>query len=138
MQSLTLQVQFFPSRREQALLRQLGNEYIRVVNALAEQAFAKGSFPNITTRDVDAFLPSAVLNQAIRDAKSVYRKAKKLGKRPILRKRVYYVNNQNYTIGEESVAFPIMVNGKTKKTAFPTKYVEDDRRYKATGWAAIC
>lgn len=49
MQSLTLQVQFFPSRREQALLRQLGNEYIRVVNALAEQALAKGSFPNITT-----------------------------------------------------------------------------------------
>lgn len=39
MQSLTLQVQFFPSRREQTLLRQLGNEYIRVVNALTEQAF---------------------------------------------------------------------------------------------------
>lgn len=102
----------------------MGNEYIRVVNVLTEQALAKGSFPNITTRNVDAFLPSVVLNQAIRDAKSVYRKAKKLGRHPILRKRLYFVNNQNYTIGEECVAFPIMVNGKAKKTGFPAKWTQ--------------
>lgn len=128
MQTLTIQVQIFPSREEQALLRQLADEYIRVVNTLAEQAEAHGAFPKITTKDVDAFLPSAVINQAIRDAKSVYRKSKKLGKRPILKKRVYFVNSQNYTIGKDYIAFPIMVDGKTKRTEFRAHWTERQRQ----------
>ena len=128
MQALTIQVQIFPSREEQALLRQLADEYIRVVNTLAEQAVTNGLFPKITTKDVDAFLPSAVLNQAIRDAKSVYRKSKKLGKRPVLKKRVYFVNNQNYSIGEDFIAFPVVVGGKTKRVAFHAQWTERHKK----------
>lgn len=116
MQALTVKVRFFPNHP--AVLRQLGKEYVRVVNQLSEQAEQLGVFPKVTTKDVESNLPSAVCNQAIRDAKGVYRKSKKLGTRPILKKPVYFINNQNYSISENTVAFPIIVDGKTKKTTF--------------------
>jgi putative transposase len=124
-QALTMKIRFFPDNPE--LLRQLSREYIHTVNALTEQAEKEGSFPKVTTKDVDAHLPSAVLNQAIRDAKSVSKKMKKEGKRPILKKPVYFVNNQNYTIGEQMIAFPIMLDGKTKKTRFRAIVTERDK-----------
>ncbi|MDT2237109.1 hypothetical protein P7H19_13530 [Paenibacillus larvae] len=43
----------------------------------------------MTTKDVETVLPSAVCNQAIRDAKSVFSKIKKLGVRPILKKCIF-------------------------------------------------
>lgn len=116
MQSLTVKVRIFPEHPD--VLRQLGKEYVRVVNQLSEQAEQLGVFPKATTKDVESHLPSAVCNQAIRDARSVYRKTKKLGTRPILKKPVYFINNQNYSISENTVAFPIVVDGKTKKTTF--------------------
>lgn len=116
MQALTVKIRIFPDRPN--VLRQLGKEYIRVVNQLSEQAEQLGIFPKVTTKDVESQLPSAVCNQAIRDAKSVYRKTKKLGTRPILKKPVYFINNQNYSISENTVAFPIVVEGKAKKTTF--------------------
>lgn len=125
MQALTIKIRFFPDNPE--LLRQLSREYIHTVNALTEQAEKEGSFPKVTTKDVDAHLPSAVLNQAIRDAKSVSKKMKKEGKRPILKKPVYFVNNQNYTIGEQMIAFPIMLDGKTRKTRFRAMVTERDK-----------
>jgi hypothetical protein len=112
-QTLTMKIRFFPDTPE--LLRQLSREYIQTVNALTERAEKEGSFPKVTTKDVDAHLPSAVLNQAIRDAKSVSKKMKKEGKRPILKKPVYFVNHQNYTIGEQMIAFPIIVGWKNEK-----------------------
>jgi putative transposase len=116
MQALTVKIRIFPDQPD--VLRRLGKEYTRVVNQLTEQAEQLGMFPKKTTKDVESILPSAVCNQAIRDAKSVYRKIKKLGTRPILKTPVYFVNNQNYTVSENTVAFPSVVNGKTKKTAF--------------------
>ncbi|AQT85934.1 transposase [Paenibacillus larvae subsp. larvae] len=116
MQALTVKIRIFPD--QPAILRQLGNEYIRVVNQLTKRAEQLGAFPKMTTKDVETVLPSAVCNQAIRDAKSVFSKIKKLGVRPILKKSVYFVNNQNYTVSENTVAFPIVVDKKTKKTAF--------------------
>ncbi|MED4572704.1 transposase [Brevibacillus agri] len=116
MQAFTVKVRIFPEHPD--VLRQLGKEYIRVVNQLSEQAEQLGVFPKVTTKDVESRLPSAVCNQAIRDAKSVYRKTKKRGTRPILKKPVYFINNQNYSISENTVAFPIVVDGKTKKTTF--------------------
>lgn len=95
MQALTVQIRIFPEQPD--VLHQLGKEYIRVVNQLTEQADQLGAFPKVTTKDVETILPSAVCNQAIRDAKSVFRKIKKLGVRPILKKPVYFVNNQNYS-----------------------------------------
>ncbi|WP_289138039.1 transposase [uncultured Brevibacillus sp.] len=116
MQTLTVKIRIFPTQPN--ILRKLGKEYMRVVNQLTEQAEQLRAFPKITTKDVESILPSAVCNQAIRDAKSVYRKIKKVGTRPVLKKPVYFVNNQNYTVSENTIAFPIVVHGKTKKMAF--------------------
>lgn len=125
MQTVTIKIRIHPT--DESRLNDLAKEYIQVINRLTEEADRKGTFPKVTTKDIVANLPSAVINQAIRDAKSVYRKTKKLGKRPILKKPVYYVNNQNYTIGETFVAFPIMVDGKAKKTRFSATITERDR-----------
>ncbi|MED1785898.1 transposase, partial [Brevibacillus fortis] len=95
MQVLTVTIRIFPVQPD--ILRHLGKEYIRVVNLLTEQAEQLRSFPKTTTKNVETILPSAVCNQSIRDAKSVFRKSKKLGGRPILKKPVYFVNNQNST-----------------------------------------
>lgn len=116
MQVLTVKIRIFPDQQD--VLRRLGKEYIRVVNQLTEQAEQLGAFPKVTTKNVETMLPSAICNQAIRDAKSVFRKMKKLCVRPILKKSVYFVNNQNYSISENIIAFPIVVDGKAKKTAF--------------------
>ncbi|GED33491.1 transposase [Brevibacillus centrosporus] len=116
MQCLTVKIRFFPE--DPKILRQLGKEYVRVVNQLTEQADRLGAFPKMTTKHVESLLPSAVCNQAIRDAKSVFRKSKKLGSRPVLKKPVYFINNQNYSISENTIAFPIVVNGYTRKTTF--------------------
>jgi putative transposase len=126
MQSITIKIRFFPSQAD--VLRRLSNEYIRTVNGLTEQAEEIGAFPKVTTKDIEVNLPSAVLNQAIRDAKSVFRKAKANKKRPILKKPVYFINNQNYSIGESSIAFPIIVDSKVKKALFSAIITERDQQ----------
>lgn len=126
MQTITIKIRFFPDKPIE--LKELSKEYIRVINSLTEQAEVVGSFPKVTTKDVVANLPSAVLNQAIRDAKSIFKKAKKEKKRPILKKPTYYVNNQNYSIDESSIAFPIMIENKVKKTIFPAYITERDKQ----------
>ncbi|MCM3079965.1 RNA-guided endonuclease InsQ/TnpB family protein [Brevibacillus invocatus] len=135
MQTLTVKIRIFPDQPD--VLHQLGKEYIRVVNQLTEQAEQLGAFPKMTTKDVETILPSAVCNQTIRDAKSVFRKIKKLGVRPILKKPVYFVNNQNYTVSENSVAFPIVVDGKTKKTAFRVTMTNRDRELLSKGKSGL-
>ncbi|ASA20138.1 RNA-guided endonuclease InsQ/TnpB family protein [Paenibacillus donghaensis] len=127
MQSVTIKIRFFPSNSIE--LKLLSREYIRAINSLTEQAEKEGSFPKLTTKDVEAKLPSAVLNQAIRDAKSVFKKTKKEMKRPILKKPTYYINNQNYSIGHSSIAFPIIVDNKVKKTIFPALLTERDKKF---------
>lgn len=70
MQALTVKIRLFPDHPD--VLRTLGKEYIRVVNHLTETAEQLGVFPKTTTKDVETILPSAVCNQAIRDAKKPF------------------------------------------------------------------
>lgn len=123
-QSLTIKIRFFPD--DPKIIRQLSQEYIDLVNRLSQQAVDLKSFPKITTKNVETFLPSAICNQAIRDAKSVYAKYKKKKKLSVLKKPVYYINNQNYTILDDSIAFPISISGKTQKTYFKAIPTERD------------
>jgi putative transposase len=125
MQTVTVQIRIFPTYP--ALLRELGNEYIETVNQLIKQAEIIGSFPKITSKDVKANLPSAIRNQVIRDARSIHNKTKKKKKRPVLKRRAYYVNNQNYSIGEDSVAFPVMVDGKVSRPTIPAHITEREQ-----------
>lgn len=125
-QPITVKIRFFP--KDISGLKELSKEYIRTVNTLTERAEIEGSFPKVTTKNIEAALPSAVLNQVIRDAKSVFRITKKRKKRPVLKKPTYCINNQNYSLDQSSLAFPIMVNGKAKKTIFPALITERDKK----------
>ncbi|WP_240421926.1 RNA-guided endonuclease InsQ/TnpB family protein [Paenibacillus periandrae] len=125
MQTLTIQIRIFPSKP--SVLVDMGNAYIRTVNELTEQAEASGTFPKLTSKTVHANLPSAVKNQLIRDAKSIFQKSKKEKKRPILKKRVYYVNNQNYAIGDDSVSFPVVMDGKVQRLIVPAVIADREK-----------
>jgi len=126
LQSLTIKIRFFPTNP--IILKQLSQEYIKIVNQLTKQAVDNDSFPKITTKNIQTSLPSAICNQAIRDAKSVFNKYRKTKKLSVLKKPVYYINNQNYTILDNAIAFPISINGKTKKTYFKAIPTEKDMK----------
>ncbi|TMV48339.1 IS200/IS605 family element transposase accessory protein TnpB [Paenibacillus mesophilus] len=72
MQTVTVQIRIYPSRPE--LLRKHGAVYVATVNSLTKQAEALGSFPRLTSKNVEAELPSAIRNQVIRDARSIHTK----------------------------------------------------------------
>jgi putative transposase len=125
LQTVTVQIRIYPSNP--ALLVQMGNEYISTVNRLTEQIELQGSFPKLTSKTVQANLPSAIKNQLIRDAKSIYQKAKKEKKRPVLKKRVYYINNQNYLIRDDRVAFPVVIDGKVQRITIPATLTDREK-----------
>ncbi|MED1694886.1 hypothetical protein P4U84_23740, partial [Brevibacillus agri] len=78
--------------------------------------------------DSSASLPSAVKNQAIKDAKSVFKKAKKskFTTVPVLKKPVCIWNNQNYSFDFTHISMPIMIDGKVTKTPIRALLVDKD------------
>ncbi|WP_233532465.1 hypothetical protein [Paenibacillus alkalitolerans] len=131
MQTVTVQIRIFPS--DVSVLKEMGDEYIQTVNRLTEHVELLGTFPKLTSKDVAANLPSAVRNQAIRDARSIHNKTKKQGKRPILKRRAYYVNNQNYSLGDHTVSFPVMADGKVRRLMIAAHITEREQRLLSSG-----
>jgi len=82
-----------------------------------------------TSRSVIADLPSALKNQAIQDAKSIFKKytknlkantkkppdKQKEIKVPVLKKPVAIWNNQNYAIKFGYISFPVWINDKSTR-----------------------
>ena len=75
-----------------------------------------------TSRSVIADLPSALKNQAIQDAKSIFKKYTKKPpdkqkeiKVPVLKKPVAIWNNQNYAIKFGYISFPVWINDKSTR-----------------------
>ncbi|MDF2927280.1 MAG: transposase, partial [Paenibacillaceae bacterium] len=130
MQKITLQIRIVPDNP--SVLADMGKEYIRTVNELTKQAEASGTFPKLTSKTVQAKLPSAVKNQLIRDARSIFQKSKKEKKRPVLKKPVYYVNNQNYSIGDNHVSFPVVMDGKVQRLVVSALIAQRDRELLST------
>ena len=130
-------VKVYPTEYQKILITQTMTEYINAVNGLVSDAVSGHSIAKTTTADIIADLPSALVNQCIRDAKSVVRKHYKychkavlknrsLAKRgsdirvkaprlPVLKKPCFYVNNQNYKIKDNRLEFPVMINGRSKR-----------------------
>ena len=139
-------VKLYPTEYQKDLIAQAMAEYINTVNRLVSDAVSGHSIAKITTADVSANLPSALLNQCIRDAKSIVKKHYKcchktilknrsLAKRgsvirtkapnlPILKKPCCYINNQNYKFKDNVVEFPVMINGKSKRIAVSVRLTD--------------
>ena len=67
-------VKVYPTEYQKSLITQTMKEYIDTVNGLVSDAMRGHSIAKTTTANVSADLPSALLNQCIRDAKSIVRK----------------------------------------------------------------
>lgn len=71
-QTITVKVKLLPTKAQIQLLEQSSYEYIKVINTLVSEMVEAKKSTKKSTKDVEANLPSAVKNQAIKDAKSVF------------------------------------------------------------------
>ena len=136
---LTTSLKLELNSSDEHLLREEMEKYIACVNSLVAMHLSGVSIQKFSSKDVDAELPAAVKNQAIRDAKSVLRRyAKKQrkverkrawfaeqgktpkhpirdAKVPILRRPVLFVNNQNFKIDldAKTISVPLFRDGET-------------------------
>ena len=78
---VTVKFRILPTKEQEQYLEQTLTEYINTVNNIV-QLMINNRHIKLTSKDIEANLPSAVKNQDIQDAKSVYRKSKKIARRP--------------------------------------------------------
>lgn len=139
-------VKVYPTEYQKALITQTMTEYIDTVNNLVSDAVSGHSIAKATTADVSADLPSALLNQCIRDARSIVKKhyrycheaviknrnLKKRGSAirvkapnlPILKKPCCYINNQNFKVKDDCIEFPVMIDGKSERISVFVKLTD--------------
>ncbi|MEC0421269.1 transposase, partial [Bacillus subtilis] len=108
----------------------MSQTYISTINTLVSEMVAEKRSTRKSSKDISASLPSAVKNQAIKDAKSVFKKAKKnkFNVVPMLKKPVCIWNNQNYSFDFTHILMPIMIDGKAAKTPIRALLVDKDNR----------
>ena len=141
-------IKLYPTKYQRELIEAVMTEYISVVNSLVSDAMTGRQISKLTTADVKANLPSALRNQCIRDAKSIVKKHRGICRAtvlrnrklkehsklvllapnvPVLRKPCCYINNQNFRIRGNCIEFPVMINGKVKRTSVLTKMTETQK-----------
>jgi hypothetical protein len=111
----TVPVRLYPTPDQAAILRGHCLEYISIVNvlvaALDSDVLPEGG-TGASTKDFTAALPSAVKNQALRDARSVWKRSVALGVIPVLRTPICQWNNQNWRIEGDTLLIPVSQNGQ--------------------------
>lgn len=139
-------IKLYPTEYQKALITETVAEYIKTVNCLVSDAVNGRSIAKITTADVSVNLPSALINQCIRDAKSVVKKHYKFCHRailknrslatygspirvhapnlPVLKKPCCYINNQNFKVKDNCMEFPVMVQGKSKRISVSVRLTD--------------
>lgn len=122
----TLQVRLSPTPLQGRLLMAHCLEYISVVNVLASALDADliSHDDTFSTKDFTAALPSCVKNQAVRDARSVFKRSLELDRLPILKKPICQWNNQNWRIEDGTLTVPVSTGGKTQQIHIPCAAVE--------------
>ena len=128
-QAMTVKIKLEANKEQLELIKQSSNEYINVINTLVSEMITTQSPTPKTTKDINASLNSSVKNQAIRDAKSVFKKAKKTEYKivPVLKKPIIVWNNQNYTINNQSIRVPFIIDGKSQKIEIKVNILDYER-----------
>lgn len=116
---LTIRAKLQPTKEQRHSLEITANEYIRLVNQVAADCVYAGTWLKHTSRTVEGLLPSALKNQAIQDSRSVFNKFRKTKVHSLLRKPMCIWNNQNWRLKENSISFPVWVDGKSKRLEIP-------------------
>lgn len=119
----TVPIRLLPTLGQAALLRAHAQEYIGTSNVLVA-ALESGVLPDegkaTTTADFTAALPSAVKNQALRDARSVWKRARALGRVPVRRRPVCPWSTQNWRLEGATLVVAVHPNGQVNRTAAPS------------------
>lgn len=111
----TVQVRLYPTLEQARLLMAHSQEYIATVNVLVSAFDADMIEDGFSTKDFIAALPSAVKNQVVRDARSVFHRSRTCGRIPVLKKPICQWNNQNWHLGGGVLTIPMLINGKTQR-----------------------
>ncbi|MEH6947390.1 transposase [Bacillus sp. JJ634] len=129
-QMITVKIKLLPTKEQASILTEMSKTYISTINDLLSEMVKEKAITKKSSKNVDVLLPSAVKNQAIKDAKSVFKKAKKSKSEtvPVLKKPMCIWNNQNYSFDFTHISMPIMVDGKAKKTPIRALLVDKDNR----------
>ena len=129
-QTITVKIKLLPTKEQATILQEMSKEYISTINILVSEMVAEKKSIKKSSKDISASLPSAVKNQAIKDAKSVFKKAKKnkFATIPVLKKPVCIWNNQNYSFDFTHISMPIIIDGKATKTPIRALFVDKDNR----------
>lgn len=130
-QTITVKIKLLPTKEQAHIISQMSKEYISLINNLVKEMVFKKKSTKKTTKDVSSNLPSAVKNQAIKDAKSIFStkiKKSKYAIIPVLKKPVCVWNNQNYSFDFTHIHLPLMIDGKAKKIPIRALLVDKDNR----------
>lgn len=129
-QTITVKIKLLPTKEQAVILTEMSKTYILTINNLVSEMVKEKKSTKKTSKNIDVSLPSAVKNQLIQDAKSVFKKAKKANYQriPVLKKPLCVWNNQNYSFDFTHISLPIMVNGKAKKTPIRALLIDKDNR----------
>lgn len=127
-QTVTVKIKLLPTKKQALTLTEMSKTYISTINDLVSEMVKEKKNTKKTSKNIDVSLPSAVKNQAIKDAKSVFRKYKKTNRLSVLKKPMCIWNNQNYSFDFTHIYLPIMIDGKAKKTPIRALLVDKDNR----------
>lgn len=129
-QTITVKIKLLPTKEQALTLTEMSHTYISTINDLIAEMVKENKSTKKSSKNIDASLPSALKNQAIKDAKSVFKKAKKSKFKvvPVLKKPMCIWNNQNYSFNFTHISLPIMIDGKAKKTPIRALLVDKDNR----------
>jgi putative transposase len=121
----TYQVRLYPTLEQGRLLMEHCQEYISTVNVLAS-ALDADVIPHedFSTKDFVAALPSCLKNQALRDARSIFKRSLELDTLPVLKKPICQWNNQNWQIEQGRLTLPVCLDGKIKQIKIACADVE--------------
>ncbi len=115
MSKTTIQVRLYPTPEQGRLLMAHCLEYISTINVLVAAFESDVLTGKVSTKDFRACLPSAVKNQALRDAQSVFKRSFELECIPILKKPICQWNNQNWRMEGDLLILPVYRDGKTQQ-----------------------
>lgn len=123
---ITVQFKVSPTKEQESHLHQTMGEFVRSVNDLVQYISSQSEMPKLSSARFRANLPSSVKSEVVLCAKSVYQKYKKgVGKSlAVLKKPVCTWNNQNFKIKQDSIEFPVLVDGKSKRISVKATITE--------------
>ncbi|MBE1554519.1 RNA-guided endonuclease TnpB family protein [Sporosarcina limicola] len=130
-QIITVKIKLLPTKEQIQLVEQSSRAYIKIINTLVSEMVEAKASTKKSTKDIEADIPSAVKNQAINDAKSIFsKKVKKSNYKiiPILKKPVCVWNNQNYSFDFTHISIPFMVNGKSTRLKIRALLIDKENR----------